>query len=141
MDTWHSDQPNIYPESYDYVHLIPGGANTKDVITATSFIFASKSSGKYFIDGDFWAGNGIIVGAGCEIYMKEGAGILAEEGFGTQGRSGYEVTISGIDGKNWKGIAAVQTGLQNSNISIRSTTIKNAGYGIIEMGGFNIFIE
>lgn len=130
MNTWYSDHPNSYPESYDYIHLIPGGRNVKDIVT-DGFTFAYGSSGKYYIDGDFWAGSSIVIGGGCEIFMKEGTGILAEEGFATLGNIGKEVTISGIDGKNWKGIA----GILNSRITLRNTTIKNAGHGTINIGG------
>jgi len=68
MGFWFSDNPNILPETYDYIHLIPSGANTKDEITNVNGFSFHPNGIKYYIDGDFWAGSGIGVGRGSTIY-------------------------------------------------------------------------
>lgn len=129
MELWWSDFPNIDPEDVEYSIMVPGGSDQKDV-TSKSIIF--PSNGNFLIDGDFWAGSRIIVGSGCDVFIKEGSGILAEEGFSTQGTENSNTRVSGLNGANWKGIASVIKG----TLSIRYTTIENAGYGIIDMGDF-----
>jgi len=65
--------------------------------------------------------------------LKEGAGILVDSGILSFGSEGEEITFTGIDGKNWKGFASRQSGSK----SFKFTTIENAGYGKIEIGGFS----
>ena len=90
------------------------------------------NDGKFYIDGDFWAGSNVSI-VRSTIYMKEGAGILAEEGFSSSSTENQgNIIITGLGGAQWKGIAA----LKKSEFSIKYTTIENAGYGIIEMGDF-----
>lgn len=129
MDTWFSDKANIYPETYDYVHLIPSGKTIKDEIPY-GFTFSSSSKGTYCIDGDFCAGSNILIGDGCTILMKEGAAILTAKSFSVSGND-EGVTISGIDGSNWKGIAAL-----GGISTFKKAIIKNAGNGIIQIGDF-----
>ena len=124
---------NIYPTSYDYVHLIPGGADKKDE-SSRQFNFFDKAT--YYIDGDFWAGNRINVDPEITIYMKEGSGILCESFFYSKGFLGGEIVFDGLDGAQWKGIANISTRSGGDQLDILNTTIKNAGYGIIDIGGF-----
>ncbi|RKY91676.1 MAG: hypothetical protein DRQ01_07350 [Ignavibacteriae bacterium] len=132
MGFWFAENPNILPETYDYIDLIPSGANTKDEVTNVNGFSFYPSGIKYYIDGDFWAGSHISVGRGSTIYIKEGAGILVDSGILSFGVEGEEITYTGIDGKNWKGFASRQSGSK----SFKFTTIENAGYGINELGGF-----
>jgi hypothetical protein len=124
---------NMYPESYDYVHYIPGGADKKDE-NSRQFNFFDKAT--YYIDGDFWAGNRINVDPDVTIYMKEGSGILCESFFYSKGFLGGEIVFDGLDGAQWKGIANISTSTGGDQLDILNTTIKNAGHGIIDIGGF-----
>ena len=106
MGFWWSENPNITPDTYNYIHLIPSGENTKDMITnVNGFAFYPRGN-KFYIDGDFWSGSNIGVGSGSTIYMKENSGILSDNGMLAFGTESEIITIQGLDGKNWKGIAA-----------------------------------
>ena len=131
MGFWFSENPNINPETYDYIHLIPSGANTKDEITNVNGFSFHPEGTKFYIDGDFWAGSTIGVGRRCTIYMKENSGILVDESLRSFGVEGEEITFTGINGQNWKGFASRGPGSK----SFKYTTIENAGYGNIEIGG------
>jgi len=125
--------PNSFPETYDYVELIPGGANKKDEVPGFFEFFEHV---KYFINGDFWAGKSIEINRDAIIYMKADAGILAESQINCYGFGGFEILIEGLDGANWKGIASNSTTSAGNNVNINHTIIKNAGHGIIKMGDF-----
>jgi len=131
---WTSDYPNIMPASYDYIHLIPGGAQTMDVLgTVNGFpnVFALYPKGAtFFIDGDFWAGSTIIPGEGTTILMRENAGVVPDSGLSSRGDAGREITWKGIDGKSWKGFA-----LRRIGALFNSTIVENAGSGTMNIGG------
>ena len=133
MGFWFSENPNITPETYDYIHLIPSGANIKDEISNVNGFSFYPQGTKYFIDGDFWAGSGIGVGRGCTIYMKENSGILVDEGILSFGSENEIITFTGIEDKNWKGFASRQSGSK----SFRYSKIINAGHGLLNIGGFS----
>ena len=128
---WWSEWPNPDPDDVEYSIVVPSGADTKDV--------ASRSMGfhqgnTYLIDGDLWAGSSVFIEGGAIIYMKADSAILAEEGFNC-GYAHVETSISGLDGAEWRGIAFDP--LDPFTIpSFRNTTVEDAGYGIIEIGGF-----
>ena len=128
MDYWHSGEPFIFPAEYDYLHLIPGGADKKDEIT-TNFVF--HEGGKYYIDGDFWAGTSVELGLNTTLYMKANSAIYSEGNFTIHTSLNNEVLIEGLNGATWKGIATAS----NKELKINDATIKDAGYGIINIGG------
>jgi hypothetical protein len=129
MEFWSSSDPNHFPDSYDYITLIPSGSDNMDEISKS---FSFHEGGKYYIDGDFWAGSNIFIDKNVEVYMKEGAGIFSEVYFSANGRENEEIIIDGLNSANWKGIAAKERTIA----SVGYTTIKNAGSGIIKMGSF-----
>ena len=122
-------KPNILPKTYDYIQLIPGGAEKKDE-SAANMTFLNNT--KFYIDGNFWAGSSVIVGDNVTIYMKENCGILFDSYFNSNTRVNSPNIITGKDGKNWKGIASRAPG----DIAMSYTTIENAGFGLIEIGDF-----
>ena len=133
MGFWFSENPNITPDIYNYIHLIPSGANTMDAIANVNGFSFYPQGTKFFIDGDFWAGSAIIVGGGSTIYMKENSSILADEVLLSFGTDIDPITFTGIDHKNWKGIVSRYSGSK----SFRYTKILNAGHVIHEIGGFS----
>ncbi|MCZ6701518.1 MAG: hypothetical protein O6940_00595, partial [Ignavibacteria bacterium] len=128
MELWTSDHPNIMPGEYDYIHLVPGGAERKDVTNNSNGFSFYPIGTKFYIDGDFWAGSGILVGDDCTIYMKENSGILFEDRLTLRPGS----LLTGLDGTTWKGIAASN---ESGGFKITESTIENAGYGRILIGG------
>ncbi len=128
---WNSENPNILPENYDYIHFIPGGANTKDEIVNVNGFSFHPGGAKFLIDGDFWAGSHIGIGPGSTIFMKENSGILPDGGLISFADEGNKTTFTGFEGKNWKGI-----GHREKRVSMKFTTIENAGHGLITIGGF-----
>ena len=138
MGFWFSENPNITPEDYDYIHLVPGGANKMDTISNVNGFSFYPQGTKFFIDGDFWAGSHIGLGRGCTILMKESAGILAEKSFLSFGSENSMITITGLDNADWKGIATRQNG---PSLSFRYTRIENAGNGLINIGGLEAEAE
>ena len=128
MELWTSDEPNIMPDDYDYIQLIPRGSNLKDETNNNNgFEFYPRGT-KFYIDGDFWAGSRVSIGENSIIYMKENSGILFEETWNSNPGS----IIKGMDGKNWKGIAAANN---SGRFKIDESTIENAGYGRHIIGG------
>jgi len=138
MNTWAGglEQPNIMPDTYDYIHLIPGGANVKDEIVGDNEFYFSPAGAKFYIDGDFWSGSRILLWEGTTIYMKENSGIMSE-GFSSTslGSPDNMATITGLDGAHWKGIYLSEENNPSYYASIYYAIIENAGYGIISMGG------
>lgn len=132
MGFWFSEKPNITPVTYDYIHLIPGGANVMDTISNINGFSFYPNRTKFFIDGDFWARSSIGVGGGCTIYIKENSGILPDDGILSFGSENEQITFTGIDGKNWKGFAS----RTSRSKSFKYSRIVNAGYGYINIGGF-----
>jgi len=136
MNTWHGEKPNIMPDTYDYIHLIPGGGNIKDEIIGENSYLFSPAGAKFYIDGDFWAGSTIHVYEGTTIYMKENSGIMANWFSSTSlGSPDNMATITGLDGARWKGIYLTDEKSSISGGVINYAIIENAGYGIISMGG------
>lgn len=132
MGFFHSDDSNIMPESYDYAHYIPSGANTKDVISNINGYEFRPIGAKFFIDGDFWAGASIGVSRGVTIFMKENTGILPDEGILAFGTENEMITFTGIEQSNWKGIVSRQL----DSKSFQYCKFVNAGYGTQNIGGF-----
>jgi hypothetical protein len=128
---WDSENRNILPEIYDYVHLIPSGPETKDVIDNVNGFAFHLGDAKFFIDGDFWAGSSVSFDRGTTIYIKENSGILPDEGLISFGEEGEMITFTGFENKNWKGIAH-----RERRVSLKFTKIENAGYGLISIGDF-----
>ncbi len=133
LENYISNYPNIDPEVFDYHIFIPSGANIKDTVDDYTLAFSGAS--KYLLDGDLWVGkNGFRIGAGCDVLMRFGAGILSEGGVNFQGNQGSPCSIKGLDGATWAGIAS--TGRLNQ-LNISFTTIEGAGHGTIDIGGLN----
>ncbi len=129
---WSSDGQNIMPETFDYVHLIPSGANTKDVINNPNGFGFYPRGVDFFIDGDFWAGSYLSFGNGSTIYIKENSGILVGESLWSAGTENDSVTFTGINGTNWKGFAAFELGSR----SFKFSRIINAGHGLMNIGEY-----
>ena len=127
MELWTSDQPNLLPDVYDYIQLVPGGASRKDVTNNSNGFSFYPNGTKFLIDGDFWAGSSIRIGENCTIFMKENSGISFDKTW----KSNTGSVIKGLDGKNWKGIAS---GIDATSMKFNGTTIENAGYGKIVIG-------
>lgn len=136
MEFWLSDLRNPDPDDVEYSIIIPSGADSQDVISgsyiANNYIFPRGNA--YLIDGDFWAGSRVSFVGGGVIYMKEGSAILAEDGFSAGSTETYPSFISGLDGAQWRGIAI--SSASSRAFSINYTTIEDAGYGVIDIGGF-----
>jgi hypothetical protein len=136
MEFWLSDLRNPDPDEVEYSIIIPSGADSQDVISgsyiANSYIFPRGNA--YLIDGDFWAGSPVNFVGGGIIYMKEDSAILAEDGFSAGSTENYPSFISGLDGAQWRGIAI--SSASSRTFSINYATIEDAGYGIIDIGGF-----
>lgn len=124
--------PNIYPESHEYSILIPNSSGEMDVAHKNMFIF--EPGGKFYIDGDFWAGSQIYAEGSTTIYMKEGAAILAEKKILARVTVG-SIVFDGLDGAHWKGIASVFK-VSNLAVDCQNVVIRNAGYGKIKIGAF-----
>jgi hypothetical protein len=138
MNTWAGglEQPNIMPDTYDYIHLLPGGANVKDEIVGDNQFYFSPAGAKFYIDGDFWSGSRILLYEGTTIYMKENSGIMTANFASTSlGSPNNMATITGLDGARWKGIYLSDENNNTAGVSIHYAIIENAGYGIISMGG------
>jgi len=131
MGFWHADHPNVMPETYDYIHLIPSGAETKDEINNVNAFSFTPNNSTFFIDGDFWAGSRIRMGQGNTILIKENSGILCDGDFSSIASISNQNILTGKDGKTWKGIAVL-----GSAGFVLFTTIENAGYGLIQIGSF-----
>ncbi|MGE0587369.1 MAG: PKD domain-containing protein [Cyclobacteriaceae bacterium] len=116
---------NTYPTDYDYIHLQPSGGSTIDALSGQSFKL--RNGAKYYLDEDFLAGSPVII-QGSTIYMKEGAGILAQDQLTIQ-----ESDLDGLNGAAWKGIAYAG----NNQLSITNTTISNAGSDVFSTGFFS----
>ncbi len=133
LNYYFSNYPNVYPDEYDYSIFVPSGLGQMDVVE-NGFRF---SDGKYYIDGDFWAGSSLSFNR-ATVFVKEGAGILAEANFNCRGDTDNPNLITGLDGAHWKGIAAIG---EFNQFAISKSTIQNAGYGIIEFGDFEAEAE
>ena len=130
---WSSAEPNLAPENVEYLHLIPSGKETKDVILKGLAGFSlTHVGGKYLIDGDFWAGSNLSFDRGSTIYIKENSAILADKSLYSYGSENEPITIEGFEGKNWKGIAHRNV----HSVTFKYTTFKNSGYGNIEFADF-----
>ena len=134
MELWTSNQPNLMPDVYDYIQLVPGGANKKDVTNNTNGFSFYPDGTKFFIDGDFWAGSSILIGENVTILMKENTGMSYDISFTSNPGS----TIGGLEGKTWKGIAA---GVDAINLKLAGTSIEHAGYGKIVIGNVDAQAE
>jgi len=130
---FHIDHPNTYPETYDYSIILPSGADIMDTPSKNLFLF--ESNAKFYIDGDFWAGEQIYIMENVTIYMKEGAAILAEKKLLARVFPNTPILIEGLNGAQWKGIASVFAA------EFQNVTIKNAGYDIIKVGSFEAEAE
>lgn len=130
----HIDHPNTYPESYDYSIIIPSGADIIDTPSKNLFLF--EQNAKFYIDGDFRAGQDIWIFENVTIYMKEGSAILAEKKLLARVFPDSPILIEGLNGAQWKGIASVYDTDYRLAVEMQNITIKNAGYGIIKMGSF-----
>ncbi len=128
MELWTSDEPNISPEEYDYIQLIPRGSDLKDEANSVNGFNFRPSGTQFYIDGDFWAASDISVGENCTIFMKENSGILYEQNF----RLNEGSLITGLENKTWKGIAASNDAF---GLRIHEAIVENAGYGRIISGG------
>jgi len=136
MYFWDSYNPNHFPESYDYITLVPSGADIMDKLP-DSRVFIFHAGGKYYIDGDFWSGSDLTFQSNTTIYIKESAGILLWniDGTGsvhTRGSENEPVIIEGLNSAQWKGIAAGE----KTSLRLEYAIIRNAGHGIIKMGSF-----
>jgi hypothetical protein len=136
MEFWNSEVANPDPKDVEYSIIIPSGADSKDVISgshvANNYIFPRGNT--YLIDGDFWSGSRVNFVGGSIIYMKADSAILAEDGFSASGTETYPISVSGLDGAQWRGIAISSD--STGTLTISSATIEDAGYGIIDLGGF-----
>jgi len=135
MEYWHSGEPFLFPTEYDYIELTPSGANNKDELSGTNYYF--QDGGKYYIDGDFWAGNTVDIGINTTLYMKANSAIYTEGHFRISTSYNNEVLIEGLNGATWKGIAVAS----NKELKINDATIKNAGHGIIKLGGVEAKVQ
>ena len=129
MGYWSSSEPNLFPAEFEYIHLKPSGADIKDEISIT---FSFTSGGKFFIDGDFWAGSNIFFHGGSTIYVKEGGSIVSDLYLNTSGTEDNPIIIDGLNSAHWKGIASAR----NTRAFFDYTTINNAGYGLIKVGSY-----
>lgn len=116
---------NSYPESYEYIHLIPSGAGTIDAVSG-GFIFPPGA--KCFIDGDFTSASQISI-QNAIVLMKAGAGILSQGGLTISSS-----TISGLNGAGWRGIAFTSS---SSQMVISSSVIEDAGSEVFNTGFFS----
>lgn len=136
MEFWLSDLRNPDPDDVEYSIIIPSGADSQDVISgdyiADSYIFPRGNA--YLIDGDFWAGSRVTFVGGGVIYMKEDSAILAEDGLSAGDTELNPSFISGLEGAQWRGVAI--SSASSRAFTINYATIEDAGYGIIDIGGF-----
>jgi len=134
MEFWNSELVNPDPEDVEYSIMIPSGGDSQDVISgdyvASNYNFPRGNV--YLIDGDFWAGS--MISSRSVIYMKEDAAILAEDGFSATGGESSPSSFSGLEGAQWRGIAI--SSASSRTLALSDTTIEDAGYGVIELGGF-----
>jgi hypothetical protein len=114
--------------------MMPSGTDSRDTVKGYGFRF---DYGKYLIDGDFWAGNDVSSAEGT-LFIKEGCGIITEGSINFRGPTGGEMTVTGLNDAQWKGIAIIG---EQKNLFVTRAIIKNGGYGILKAGDFEAEAE
>ncbi len=121
MDTFFSDEKNVFPPDYEYIQLVTKGSEVADQLPGgRDYFFYHKN---YFIDGSFRAGVSVRSSGGITFFIKENASLIFEKSTNLGSNGGETSTIAGINGAAWNGIAV----LNEISLKINNTVISNAG--------------
>ena len=133
MEAFSHFEPNLYPDEFEYLWLLPRTDGEKDDM-AKAYIFSS--GGKFFVDGDFYTSTRIEIEPSTTIYMAEDASFVTESKIIFFGLRNSPILIEGLEGATWRGFASISTSTGSNQTEMNYTTIRNAGNGLISAGSF-----